>query len=390
MPDIGQILEMLERDQALEDQDPSDTAPWPQIEPEDQILELDYDRLFPARVTDRGVEDFEVYGDQWEITDEAVEDILSTDETVDIAGRPGSTQASPPQWDIWAWYQPIHFFGPGWGIFIREVGLLECARRMAALQPRRHLSPKQRRLLAKALIRSAFAVLFLHEQYHHKTESLALRMHVVERRAIYPKYHRLVYRATGGTDRQIEEGLANADSYFRINGKPYATWLGPSLTRSARVYLKASFSAAPPGYRNASRLLTDREFADEQQFLSAQVQEGLAPTRATPSEFGIATHLNQSLFSVSQHIWAVVTAGRRSILPTRTSVSPLATMDLKRILEGQGCVEVRGGKGSHQKFRCNGKMVILPHAKDVSPPVLRNTAETLGVTIQDLRRGRLK
>jgi predicted RNA binding protein YcfA (HicA-like mRNA interferase family) len=244
-------------------------------------------------------------------------------------------------------------------------------------------------MLAKALVRSAFAVLFLHEQYHHKTESLALRMHVVERRPIYQAYHRLVYRATAGSRDQIEEGLANADSWQRITAQPYAQWMGSTVTRSVRAYLEHSFRVAPPGYANAASLLSKADFEAEQQVLFAQVQEGLAPTRGTMSEFGIATHLNHSLFSLSQRIWTIGPAGGRSILPSHPLIAPLATSDLERLLRRKGFSEVPGGgKGSHRKFRNQGgQMIILPHAKDVSLPVLRTTAEALGMTVHGLRDG---
>jgi predicted RNA binding protein YcfA (HicA-like mRNA interferase family) len=286
---------------------------------------------------------------------------------------------------VWAWYQPIHYFGPDWGIYIRETGLMECARRIANCLPP-GLVVRSSATLGKAVIRAAFASLFLHEQYHHKTESAALRMHVIERRPIYPDYHRLAYRATAGTKDQIEEGLANADSWYRLTEAAYSKWTGRTVISTTKDYLARSFLVAPPGYANAADLLYRPDFEAEQQLLFSQVQEGVAPVRSTPSEFSIASHLNHSLFRVTQRIWTVVPAGARTILPTNPAIAPLSTSRLTRLMTRTGWSEVTGGgKGSHRKYRDDGgRVVVLPNSKDVSRPVLKSTADTLGLSISEL------
>jgi hypothetical protein len=50
--------------------------------------------------------------------------------------------------------------------------------------------------LAKALVRAAFASLFLHEAYHHKTESHAIRLHVVQQLSCFGPYFWKVYNPT--------------------------------------------------------------------------------------------------------------------------------------------------------------------------------------------------
>ena len=243
-----------------------------------------------------------------------------------------------------------------------------------------------RGVLAKAIVRAAFSALYLHEQYHHKTESAALRMHVVERRADLPRLPPKVYRATAGTKDQIEEGLANADSWYGLTENAYTKWTGKTVTRATRDYLRRSFRKAPPGYANAAALLDKPDFEAEQQLLFTQVQEGFAPTRTTPSEFGIATHLNHSLFSISQRIWTIVPSGARSILPSHPAIAPLTTSRLERLIKRNGWSEVAGaGKGSHRKFRnSDGRMIILPDTKDASMPVLKTTADALGVKVREL------
>ena len=375
MPDLTQILGMLERDDALELEEHNDT--WPSIDDGETVVEVDHNSLFPNTRPQRDGADFDLYGDEWEIPWEDAEAIVGE-------GAP-ATSSAPPEWDVWAWYQPIHYFGADWGIYIRESALLECARRIArtaSIPATGHHVMN----LAKAMIRAAFSTLFLHEQYHHKTESLALRLHVVEQRPVYPNYHVNVYRATRGTKDQIEEGLANADSWFRVARSPYSTWTGATVNAATRLYLERSFAAAPPGYSNAAYLLSPADFDAEQRQLFAQVQEGITPRRATLGDFDVATHLNRSLFSVKQRIWTIVPSGARSILPTHPAVAPLETRSLQRYIKRAGWTEVPGGgKGSHRKFRgSDGKAIILPDRKDVPLPVLKSTAEALGVTVRRL------
>lgn len=382
MPDLSVILNMLDRDDALElSQRPPnrDERLWPTAE-DQELLEVDYQRLFPnRRPVDRGFQDFEVYGDEWFIDDEAVEGIVGGVGTV-------PDESEPPEWDIWAWYQPIHYFGPDWGVFIKEDALRLLARRIGHRLPagvRGGRDPE----LAKALVRAAFAALFLHEQYHHKTESAALRMHVIERRPVYPDYHAGVYRRFAGTDDQIEEGLANADSWRRLDEPAYKRWTGSTVLRTTRDYLFDAFHVAPPGYRNATGLLDDDSFQVEQHELFAQLQDGATHHRPYVSEFGISTHLNHGLFRVTQRIWTVVPSGGRSILPTHPAIAPLAAAKLERYLKKQGWSEVPGaGKGGHRKFRnAEGQMIILRSEKEVSLPVLKSTAGTLGVTVHGLK-----
>src|SRR6266851_961969 len=77
MPDIRQILDMLERDQALELQEPLAEGLWPAVADDEIILEVDQDRLFPRRPpTDRGERDFDLYGDDWGLTDNNAADIV--------------------------------------------------------------------------------------------------------------------------------------------------------------------------------------------------------------------------------------------------------------------------------------------------------------------------
>jgi predicted RNA binding protein YcfA (HicA-like mRNA interferase family) len=238
------------------------------------------------------------------------------------------------------------------------------------------------------LVRAAFAFVFLHEHYHHKIESLAIRLHVIERRPVYPEYMKLSSRVLAGTDGDTEEALAGADAYLRLASAPYSGWFKKDEREVIRAWMLALFENSPPGYRRAGDIVASPPvvFRDTEDQLIARAQEAtLHPERPFPSDFSNATHLTRSLFNVKQSLWSIVPVGQEPILPMLPGALPLATNKLERHILKQGWELVPGGKGSHSKYRRNGaEMIILPHSKDVSRTVLSTTAQTLGVKAGDL------
>jgi hypothetical protein len=73
---------MLERDGVLELEDPAESAWWPTIGNDETVLEINQSRLFPSHPPlDRGHEDYVFYGDEWDLDEAQVRDILGSDES---------------------------------------------------------------------------------------------------------------------------------------------------------------------------------------------------------------------------------------------------------------------------------------------------------------------
>lgn len=374
MPELFEIVDLLERNNALSLDDPA--QPWTAIDIDDgvEVVEVDWRRLFRGRLRDWGNSAWELSGDDnWSLPGEALDRIASGG---DVGGSNG---VLVPGWDVCAWYQPIHFHGFDWGIYIYDSCILDIA---AALYLRLGRPPLSM-ALAKTLVRAGFSALFLHEQYHHKIESAAIRMLVVQQSDAYLRYMAQVYRPSIGTDDQLEEGLANADSYYRLRGDPYREWLGESVGWALEGHLMDSFTAAPPGYRLAHPIISAGTFHSDQGELLARLHEGsLRPSRTDTDEFAIATHLTHSLFSVRQDLWSIATKGSSPLLPTKGPMLPqVSTRNVERLLTAHGFVLAKGrGKGSHRVYRAHGApTIVLPDRKDLSPAVLRNTAKALGL-----------
>jgi len=377
MHDIGDVLGMLDRDGALHLDDRDDYEPRREQADADRAYPIDFDRLAPEPADQPA---------------EPPRGIATPRDVVDRVLKGGSPfgPGNLPRPDVLAWYQPIHFYAYNWGIFIRQSALVDLARDLA---PRFNQLPDRRpdESRVAAMLRAALVYLFLHEQYHHKVESLSVRLHVVERRPVYPNYKYKVANVVAGSDGDLEEALANADAWHRLSEKPYSTWFEKDEHQVIKLWLKDLFSKSPPGYREAVKYLDRDRFDEREQVLCAQVQESLVrPLRGHTSEFGIATHLTHALYNLKQNIWTLVPQGQTPILPTLREVFPMALelRELRRELERSGFRLVAGaGKGSHIKYRAgDGRMIILPDKREVSRVVAKNTAHTLNLSLRDLFR----
>ena len=120
MTRIDNIIDILDKSGALD----MGGSPWEPDLPQGNfdIYQVDWNRLFPGRKpSDQGSEEWDIYGDQWDLNADELRDIL---DSINPDGKPVEHE-----WDTCAWYQPIHFHGYDFGIFIRE----DCMRRLARL-----------------------------------------------------------------------------------------------------------------------------------------------------------------------------------------------------------------------------------------------------------------
>ena len=381
MPTIDQAVDFLIKNNALE----LGESPWPTYDDTEDVFEIDWRRLLLLRP--QNLDNGFPYDDDWnpEISEEELNQLRQ-----DLGAGPPDV-GPPSQWDICAWYQPIHFFGHDWGIFIKEDCVLRAAMMIARFVSRTVVHVARPEMWFKALYRAATYVYFLHEQYHHKIESLGFRLHVVTRKSAFLPYHKTIYAPAKGTDHQLEEALANADCYHRLNNKPYAVWLTPHVVRAAKAYLKWQFPRDPPSYQRAVHYLDSPSFQAGENTLQTQIKEAsLTPGQPT-GEWDLAPRMTQSFFSVISNIWTVIPAGSKPRLPV-SAVAPVRTCSTKEMIEiykNAGYQLVSGGKGSHVKLKKAGApMVILPgNRRELSPGVAKTALRALGkFNLHDLQR----
>lgn len=377
-PDISHIIDFLDRNESL----PPEHEEHTYGEEEEPLL-VEWNRLFPSF----GSSDDDEDGDGWDFFDPDFEAELGAIlNGVDDGERwmppPPPDGPNRAHWDVCAWYQPIHFFGFDWGIFIRE----ECMKRQAlciARSLRRHspvpLPPP--RQLAKALIRASFACYFLHEHFHHKVESFGLRAHVVTGTSVYLPYKNRVYRPNYLTDACLEEALANADSWWRVSRDPYRRVVGSVVMRATKDYLWESFLHDLPGYNMAKHYLSGAAFEQGRLLIQGQVREAvLAPARPV-TDWLVATHVIRPLYDLKSNIYTVVPRGARRVIPTHVFPFTCSTSQAVKLAQKRGYFVVPGGgKGSHVKMKKpNSPTLIIPgNRKDLSPGVLAGVLKALG------------
>jgi len=375
---IDEIITVLDADDSLS----LGESPWhKQIDYEHyEIRQVNWGRLFPnSKPKDRSSDnDWEFNDDEWEIDSETPYEIFE-EISVNEASR-------PEEWDVCAWYQPIHFHGYDWGIFIKEECLKQLARKIYFETgiDGASLNPTQRKIFTKGLLRTAFSVFYHHELYHHKTECLGLRLHAIKKRSSYIPYFNNVYKLAAGTDLLIEEALANA-FMFRDVGE--SSWVSDSLKKAAQSYLEKSFPRNPPGYRLAPHYLSRKNFYDGQHQLFSMVLEGLQNPTHHQLYWNMAPRINQSFLNINSDIWSIVPRGKKSIVPT--TATPLRTCssdEIIKVCNKHGYMVTPGGKGSHIKLKKSGfPTLIVPGNRDnVSPGVTKNILASLGYKISHL------
>jgi hypothetical protein len=225
-----------------------------------------------------------------------------------------------------AWYCPIHFFDNSWGIYIREFCTLSCAIEIAQFVDWRVVPHAwaRRSAIARQLLRSAFYVFFLHEQFHHKVESLGFRLLIANGADRYRPYKANVYRRSYLTAQCIEESLANAESYRRLDEPRYRRRHDRAIFEGLRAFLKSSFLVQPPGYKEALNFMTDSSYRDGRHELQSQVLDGTLPPTTPAEHWAIAPNVITALMDISDDIYVVLPVGARPIFRP-TSIDPGAT-----------------------------------------------------------------
>jgi hypothetical protein len=301
---IEEIIKTLELD------------PEPRSSRPDWTRTFDEDEEVPIEVTKDTIYKSDI--DDWDLPRELVEELF------DIACSDPKDQVEPVDeeaiWDICAWYQPIHFFGRHWGVYIREKCLRTLALRIAGIIPPRNIrqTVSNKNLFAKDLMLAAFSAIFLHEHFHHKVESLGIRLHVVLGHPVYEDYKKNVYSRVFKTDDCLEEALANAYSYHRINDETYSNFNYPHLMKGVvQGYLQQKFPYEPPGYRRAIDYLTGNKFKTGLCLLQGQVKEGRLNPLQPSHHWLLAPYLTRPLFNFksSPNLFVVVPKGQKSCIP---------------------------------------------------------------------------
>lgn len=196
----------------------------------------------------------------------------------------------PPPTDIdaLAWYLSIHYYGPNYGIYIKQDAIDLIAGHIYD----RLRAPTGSTTETEQLHLAATCTLYLHEAFHHKIESFAIRLEIARRSPVYIPYFENVYRTTHGTDHQIEEIVATNEMYQRLQEDTYRKKLDPAVYNATRKFLCDWIPTLGPSYRLGVSFGAARRLNT----LCSQVSEGTVTPSQPPDDWDAAPQITRGLF----------------------------------------------------------------------------------------------
>ena len=291
-----------------------------------------------------------------------------------ISGSLGAAGTPPPlaDPDAFAWYQPIHYFGERWGVFVRESGIGEVAERLARFV-RTSRDPD---LVSRECERTAHACLRLHEAFHHKVESAAIRMEIVSKVERYKPYDDQVFcplRADNSRD-LLEEALANAWMFTQrgTDARGIGSDVLDGLERFLRWWIPSLPGAYSRGVEIAEQGLESFLFR-----LTDQLDIAKLDPPGRPGHWEVATHLHDPLHNRLSNHYVVVAVGEVPFMPYKElSASP---RELGRLLERLGWRRSTGGRHSIHYTKEGLPPIPVPsHPRDISTGTLASIARQAG------------
>ncbi|MHB1594777.1 MAG: hypothetical protein ACYCU3_11415 [Streptosporangiaceae bacterium] len=297
--------------------------------------------------------------------------------------------------DALAWYLPIHSFGYAWAIYVRESAVITLA---AAVLSRVDPARREEFDAMHGAVRAGLSILYLHEAFHHKVESFAIRLEVIEHAKRYGPYFREVFGPlrNAGSDDLLEEALACAEIVRRMRSEDvYTRSIPGDVRRAARMMLADWLPTLPPGYRQAPRYIPSPAFDNARNMLSSQIHEARHRPMRRHDEWMLAPHAYQGLFNYKTVTHVVVPIGAEPIIPWFDQPVPalsISSKEMIKLVSTQGYTIVPAGKGSHVKLRAHGRpMIIIPDNREsLSYRVLSSVAAALDLPsvkgLADVRR----
>jgi hypothetical protein len=344
------------------------------IAPDAEVSEVYLDELFrePGKpeLNENGIEERIRWDD--DLTKE-IYDILSDDngykDPFSASGQLGSGQIHV-LFDVYAWYCPIHFYGAEYGIYITQKGIRLIAKQLAYRIPanKRRIVRRNLTHAVDLLKRAAFYFWYFHEFYHHKIESFATRLEMIENQPRFVSYSKAVYEKYSKphpSDDLIEEQLAVAEVLRTIdeeyNFKKFWGYLGGGtavpLLPILREFVFSQISKArlPLGYRRARELLNSKGRIDPSLFeatehkLFSTIQDSVYPPLSSTSRWTCASGLSAPLFQNRLPVYEIINPGSVRLLfgQIRPAVQASPSKALRQARKWGVDRSSRQGKGDH-------------------------------------------
>jgi predicted RNA binding protein YcfA (HicA-like mRNA interferase family) len=263
----------------------------------------------------------------------------------------------PPPPDAFAFYLPFHYYHPTWwGVYLSFEGVIWLASDI--------IQRSSGSVAAPAAFRAARMFLYYHEAFHHKTECFATRLELTHRVPLYRTGFETLYQETFGTDKCLEEGLANASALLSTSKNSKCAASDTALIE----YVKAS----SPGYRMGAEF--KKQLVDVRNHFAEENVHKCFPhlPRKNPNIWQTAPYMFNGISNIKGRANYVI--ARDSPLMARLPFRPLLPPNklVKKLKHLANLTFVRHGSNHDIYMTPSGKRVSIPrHPRDLGEGLLR-------------------
>lgn len=284
-----------------------------------------------------------------------------------------------------AWYQPMHFYGENWGIYVLHTGLNEIMQNLASYcsQIEMNTNPK-----FKSEIRfAAWQLLFLHEEFHHKLEMFALRSARLSGKHSYRLYNQNVYLATKNLSPSSCQEEAICDAYvFRNIGNKLSKKVSKEIRSASTLAWHDYMIRATGPYAGSLKLVNKNSFENAVNKLFDQIITGTILPKSSSLEWGLFPEFLNSLPHLKANTFLVDDLSSTANLGNLLHLA-LPKRKLEKVITMYGYSKSNEGDGSHEKWKKAGSpFILLTKNREQSLAVIKSTARTLGMKVDDLAR----
>ena len=284
-----------------------------------------------------------------------------------------------------AFYAPIHFNLNHWGIYIQEACLEKNALNLTKVLVKMgaHITPT----LIKDIEESAFQLLYLHEEFHHRLEMFAIRGSHLDSQISYVNYYENVYKQSWYADplKCREEAMCEAYVSRMLRSRLYKK-IDRQVFYALLSYHKEFALNLRGPYEGALSLVANKNFDKALDIILNQIVSGVSITPPNSRNYLNVRLLMETASDLSDCTYILLKSSNPSISPGLMHLT-LPTKKLRRYIKNQGFFPVGGSK--HEKWSNDkGLMINLQGSrKEQHQDIIRSTAETLGISIPTLVAG---
>lgn len=228
----------------------------------------------------------------------------------------------------------------------------------------------------------AHVVLRLHEQFHHKVESAAIRLEIIGQRERYLPYDQNVYMPLLATNSRdlLEEAVANAWMFKKRLTD--ADGVDTDVREGLEKYLRWWIPQLPGAYARGIEI-AEAGIERHQFRLTGQVDEGVVDPDRPDDQWTTVTHLHDPMHSRRSPHYIVVPKGQVPYLPYSDASKGLAltAREIGKLLETLGWKRSETNRGRHPvkyvKAGCS-PIPVPAHRGSLAKGTMESIAEAAG------------